>query len=340
MKALKWLKRILLAILGLIAMVILIGFTYEHAARYIVKRQIPVKGELIDVGGHRLNINIKGEGGPLVVFESGFDNVGSLVWNPVQEEISKFNITASYDRAGILFSERGRNPKTAENMADELHTLLKKAGQKGPYILVGHSAAGLTLRLFVAKYPDEVLGVILVDASHPDQFSRMQKVFESMPMKQSPKWVEKFACETGIVRFQVRNLTFFDSSLGDSLNIITRKLFPKSYPIVSEETGNAMAIRDEVENITSFGDIPLIVITGTGESRRASFPNDEIAQQFEEIWMELQNDLLTLSTNSEHILADKSGHYVQLDQPEVVVNAIEKLLKVSDNDQEESVSES
>src|SRR4030042_6527176 len=123
MKILIWLKRILLSILGLILALIITGFVYEQISRFQAKRKIPVRGELIDIGDHKLNINIKGEGGPLVVFEAGVDGGGSLVWLKVQNEVSKFHVTASYDRAGILFSERGKNPKTGEAIEVETHTL-------------------------------------------------------------------------------------------------------------------------------------------------------------------------------------------------------------------------
>ena len=326
MKILIWLKRILLSILGLILALIITGFVYEHISRFQAKSGIPVRGELIDIGDHKLNIKIKGTGGPLVVFEAGTDGGGSLVWAKVQDEVSKFTTTAAYDRAGILFSERGKNPKTGEAISDELYRLLQKTGQNGPYILVGHSGAGLTLRSFVAKYPQEVLGIILVDASHPDQFNRLKKVFGSMTDRQSPLWIDKFACITGIVRMQARNFSFTNISPTDSINIITRKFLPRSYPAVSEETGNALQVTEEANKITSFGDIPLIVITGTGESRRASFPTLEMAKDYEQVFMEMQKDLLTLSTNSKHILANKSGHYVQLEQPEIVAEAIKNLV--------------
>jgi pimeloyl-ACP methyl ester carboxylesterase len=326
MKILKWLKRILLIILGLVFVLLLTGFVYEHISRFQAKRKIPVRGELIDIGDHKLNINLKGTGVPLVVFEAGVDGGGSLVWSKVQDEVSEFNATASYDRAGILFSERGKSPKTGEAIAVELHTLLQKAGQKGPYILVGHSGAGLSLRSFVAKYPKEVSGIIFVDVSHPDQFNRLKEVFGSMAFRQSPKWINRLACSVGIVRMQAKTFSFINTSVTDSINIITRKFLPKSFPAVSEEEGNALAIIEETGKITSFGDIPLIVITGTGDSRRASFPTEEMAVKYEEIWMGMQKDLLKLSTNSEHVLASKSGHYVQLEQPEVVVEAIRKLL--------------
>jgi pimeloyl-ACP methyl ester carboxylesterase len=324
MKMLKWLRRILLSVLGLVLLLIIIGFTYEHITRYYIKKAIPTHGKLFDIGDHNLNLNLRGTGNPLVVFESGLDTGGSLVWRSVQDTVSKFTATASYDRAGILWSERGNNPKTGDAIAMELHTLLKKANQNGPYILVGHSLAGYLLRSFVAKYPDEVLGIVFVDVSHPEQLKRFPKEFVSMN-SMPPDWVVRFANSIGIVRLFFTG-QYPNTLKTDSLNIINNSYVPCSLSASQEESRNVEALANEAGKIKSFGNIPLIVITGTGENHRKGFPNQELATEVEKIWMQMQTELLGLSTDSEQILASKSGHYIQLDQPEVVVEGIRKLL--------------
>lgn len=321
----KWLKRILLSILGLVLCLIFIGFTYEHISRFYVKRKIPIQGVLIDIGDHKLNLKLKGTGKPLVVFESGLDAGGSLVWGKVQDEISKTTSTASYDRAGILWSERGNNPKTGEAMARELYTLLKKANQNGPYLLVGHSLAGYIIRSFVAKYPSEVLGIVLVDVSHPEQFQRFPKeikALSSMP----PDWIIKFAKSIGIVRLFYTG-QYPNTLKTDSINIINNSYLPVSLTAVSEENKNLDALAKEAGKITSFGNIPLVVITGTSENRRNEYPTKELGLKVEKVWMEMQTELLELSANSEHVLASKSSHYIQLEQPEVVIESIRKQLR-------------
>jgi pimeloyl-ACP methyl ester carboxylesterase len=107
---------------------------------------------------------------------------------------------------------------------------------------------------------------------------------------------------------------------------MTNAYMPTSLAAVQEELTNFEKLGDEAGNINSFGDIPLIVITGTGDQRMDEFTNKEIGAEFIKVWMELQKDLLSLSSNSEQMLAEKSGHYVQLDQPEIVVAAIRKLI--------------
>ena len=309
---------------------ILIGFVYEHISRFYIEKNIPIHGELVNIGDHKLNIKLMGAGKPLVVFESGLDAGGSLVWSNVQNEISKTTSTASYDRAGILWSERGNNPKTGDAMAMELHTLLKKVNQNGPYLLVGHSLAGLIIRSFVAKYPSEVLGIVLVDATHPEQFKRFPqeiKTMNSMP----PDWILKFVNSIGIIRLFFTDQQYPNTLKRDSINIINNSYFPCSFAAVLEENNNLEELAKETAKIKSFGDIPLIVITDTSETRRNEYPTKELGLKVEKIWMQMQTELLGLSTNSKHMLASKSSHYVQLQQPEVVIKGIRQLLsKVTD----------
>lgn len=104
---------------------------------------------------------------------------------------------------------------------------------------------------------------------------------------------------------------------------------PSSLAAVSEENRNIVALANEAGKIKSFGNIPLVVITGTRENRRNEYPTEELGLKVEKIWMQMQNELLDLSTNSEHVLASKSSHYVQLEQPEVVIEAIRKQLKLN-----------
>ncbi len=123
MKIFKWIKRTLFGILSLVILLLIIGFIFEQISRSNAENLIP-HGEFADVGGHKLHYYKKGKDGPTVVFESAFDPVGHLQWFNLQQEISKFAITISYDRAGLLWSERGNNPKTGTAMAEELHALL------------------------------------------------------------------------------------------------------------------------------------------------------------------------------------------------------------------------
>jgi pimeloyl-ACP methyl ester carboxylesterase len=118
----------------------------------------------VDVGGHSLNLLIGGVGSPAVVFEGGF-GIGIASWSTVQKEVAAFAKTVSYDRAGLGQSDLGPKPRSAKQIATELHTALEKAGVKPPYVLVGHSLGGTFVRVFADMYPKEVVGMVLIDPS-------------------------------------------------------------------------------------------------------------------------------------------------------------------------------
>ena len=325
MKILKWVKWVCLSVAGVIALLLVAGFVYEHIARTLVRKAYPAQGQSVTVGDHTLNVTSKGNGGPLVVFESGIDQGGAMVWGRVQDQTAMFTSTLSYDRAGIMWSERGGNPKTCVAMADELYEVLRKSNMQGPYILVGHSVAGYILRSFVARHAAEIAGIVLVDAAHPDQWNRFPPVLnKNLP----PLWVIRLASNTGAVRLFMPSV-YPGISKNDSLNVVVNAYFPVSLPTVAEEFAYVRSLADEAAKISTFGDIPLIVITGTGESRKDDYPSEALAKTFDTLWGEMQTDLLKMSTRSRHVLASRSGHFIMLDQPEVVLEAIRELVNQS-----------
>ncbi|MEO8393630.1 MAG: alpha/beta hydrolase, partial [Chloroflexota bacterium] len=163
----RWLGGIVVLLLGLI----LVGTIYESVAEAADIQAYSPLGQMVDVGGYRLHINCTGTGSPTVVIEAGLGG-WSLTWNSVQEEVAKTTRVCTYDRAGMGYSEASPLPRTAEQFAYELHTLLERANVAGPYVLVGHSLGGLTVRIFVHEYPTEVAGVVLIESMNPRQMAQ------------------------------------------------------------------------------------------------------------------------------------------------------------------------
>src|SRR5215216_1696212 len=128
-------------------------------------------GRLVDVGGYRLHLACQGEGSPTVVMEAAIGETG-LLWSPVQPTVAQRTRACVYDRAGYGWSDPSPRPRTAAVMVEELHRLLGAAGVPGPYVLVGHSFGGLLVRLYAARYPQEVAGLVLVDSAHEQQHRR------------------------------------------------------------------------------------------------------------------------------------------------------------------------
>src|SRR4028118_1123085 len=128
---------------------------------------------LVDAGGHRLAFHCVGEGGPTVVLETGL-GAPSEYWAPVQQDIAGLTRVCLFDRAGRGKSEPApTTPRTCADMVADLRALLRNAGVPAPYVLVGNSLGGMNARLYAHRYPEEVAGLVLVDGSHQDQFTRI-----------------------------------------------------------------------------------------------------------------------------------------------------------------------
>src|SRR5215211_6575363 len=162
-----WIRRGLeWTIAGLLALAV-IGAIYQAVATEIDQRTYSPPGEMVEVNGHRMHINCVGEGSPTVILEAA--NLGiSAHWIRVQQQLARTTRVCAYDRAGLGWSERGPEPRDVSQISSELHTLLTGAGTEGPYVLVGHSYGGLYARMYAARYPNQVAGVVLVDSSHPE----------------------------------------------------------------------------------------------------------------------------------------------------------------------------
>lgn len=164
----KW-GRYVLAALAVLAVT---GTVYQTIGSALTVGKYPPVGRMVSVGDHSMHIYCTGEGSPTVVLESGLSE-GALSWSAVQPEISKTTRVCAYDRSGYFWSEPSKAERSSDVIARELMTLLNNAGEKGPYVVVGHSIGGLHVRAFSSRYPDQVVGMVLVDSSHEQQNSRL-----------------------------------------------------------------------------------------------------------------------------------------------------------------------
>jgi len=290
---------------------------YQAAGEASDRRKNPPPGCLIDVGGYRLHILCAGQGSPAVVVIPALGSPGSE-WLEVQRAIAHETAVCVYDRAGLGQSDSPVRRRTAATMAGELHALLHGAGCRPPYVLVGHSLGGLVARFFIHLYPNEVAGLALIDSSHPGQRGRLPKT--EMQDYRGGKLLEvtlAWARPLGLRRL-ARDLGF-------------RKAAPVAWSRHRRaDSGELLAFDAICRQVTGdLGDLPLTVVTSSERdpNRAPGSRAQRGRSRCYRAWAVLQDELATLSANSKHAVANRAGHHVHRDDPELVTRAILDLVE-------------
>ncbi|MBV9385714.1 MAG: alpha/beta hydrolase [Chroococcidiopsidaceae cyanobacterium CP_BM_ER_R8_30] len=339
-----------LLLVGLVVLVLalaLLGALYQAIATTIEQRRYPPPGKLVDLGGYQLHLNCMGKGQPTVVMDSGAGN-SSLDWLLVQPEVAQFTRVCSYDRAGYGWSDPSLKPRTSQQSVDELHTLLVKSEIEPPYVLVGHSLGGMNVRLYASQYPDEVVGMVLVDAGHeelraklsqlmtPD--ARQGKVRKLMLYKLgqmvAPFGLLRLLGELGLVpQFQeVKKMLMNCIPEGKLIFNILKASWYRTHFLTAlhSELTHLEESSAQVGAARSLLDMPLVVLTRGVQEPNPGRSNQQM-KQFEQVWNELQADLVSLSSNSTQLIAQQSGHYIHLEQPQLVVKGIRQVVEAVRN---------
>jgi len=302
----------------------------------------PAPGRLIDVGGHRLHLDCTGGGGPAVVFDAALGG-SSISWSLVQPPIARLTRACSYDRAGFAWSDAGPLPRTAGRCADELRVLLERGGVPPPYVLVGHSYGGLVMRIFAARHREDVAGLVLVDPAHPEDWVNPAPK-ERLKIDRGARLCRhgERAARLGLARLVsvLVGLGAFGIARG-LVGLVSRgglsredegilapvwKLPPEARRPLRHFWAEARffeALGSQIASICEsaaetlaaasggYGDLPLITISSTD-------PGDYRLRQ--------QDALAALSTRGRHVVAPNSGHWIPLEQPEVVIEVVSSML--------------
>lgn len=306
---------LLIGLAALISTLAFVGAIYQVIATRLSEGKYPPPGRLVDVGGYRLHIHCSGpegaQGGPTVVMDAGIGEC-SLGWSPVQPEVTKFARVCTYDRAGLGWSDSAPTARTSQQIVNDLHTLLTNAGIEPPYVMVGHSFGGLNLRLYASQFPEEVAGMVLVDSAHEDYSIRhLLPLYIRLGLLTAPLGIPRLFA--GVV---VSENPIF---AGDSK-------YPSAYRAVATSTKYLNTVRREWSAVDeswsqargskkSLGDRPLVVLLPTSDHEL--FP----------LARKLQTDLANRSTEGKLILVENSGHHIQHDRPEVVVDAVREVVE-------------
>ena len=300
-------------------------------------------GKLVDAGGFRLHLNCTGKSGPTVVLIAGSGDF-SFDWGLVQPDVSRFSRVCSYDRAGLAWSDPGPTPRTMRQDASELHTLLKAARMEAPYVLVGHSIGGLIARVYAEQYADEVAGMVLVDSTHEDTTLMYQgKLFRiregakrvAVPpvqtMQSSPP---KPPSAEDIEQFEFNQKMFgapkteppFDRlpASSQAMRLWFRSQPPRAAAgsdFWAEELQAMYMARAKTPY--QLGDKPLVVLLARPEGGNP--PPGIAADEWKRVNEEKRQqkvELANLSRNSKLVVAERSGHRIQLDEPHIITDAV------------------
>lgn len=333
-------------IAGVVAVVLIallvIGIVYQVIGEARDRRRFPPLGRLIDVDGRRWHLVESGSGIPPVIFESGI-SASCLNWTAVRAEVARFTRACAYDRAGLGWSDPADSPRVASRLVAELEALLVAARIPKPNILVGHSFGGLLVSMYAANRPDEVAALVLIDPLSPTEWLRPSEAQSRMlsrgvHLAKRGAWLARF----GIVRFALKLLTSGArrvpqtvariTSSGSGQSLISRlvgevgKMPREVWPMVEAHwclprnfEGLAAALEAlpassaEAAGLTLPESIPLTILSAANSSPTQLAEREALAKR---------------SARGRHIVATKSGHWIHLDEPDLVVEAIREMVRL------------
>ena len=328
MRTIKVIKTLGIVAGASLTIAVLSGAAFERVSRDRASKEFAPAGRLIDIGGRHIQIDCRGSGSPTVVFESGLDVYGSLAWTSVHDSVAKTTRACAYSRAGIMWSDPVKS-FDADSSAADLHTGLVKAGESAPWVLVGHSLGGAFASIFASRYPAEVTGLVMVDASHPDQFPRYEKVVgrSIAPEAFVPKLGAALSW-TGLVRVLPQPPP--PPSWPEAMRHSPPAFLPLSVHGLAGEISAVPATLDRQSRARSLGDRPLVVLcAGNSASAEDLAAMQLTAAQGEAVHqahLDLCRDMGTWSTRGRVQVVDGASHYIQIERPDAVIGAVREVV--------------
>jgi pimeloyl-ACP methyl ester carboxylesterase len=331
-------------IAGLTLLGAALGMVYQALGTRRDGRIYPPPGRLVDLGSHRLHLFEAGRGSPTILLEAGLMST-VLSWSELQRALAGSFRVVSYDRAGLGWSELGPMPRTADRIVDELHALLERAAISPPYVLVGHSFGGLTMPLFAARFPDEVAGMVLVDPVAPAEWNPPSE-HDLKLTRIGAKVCRRAAilARIGLIRFVSFLLTTGVKRVAGYLVRLISRGTPAesgsvSSPWFSALPANeramaavfwvqpkfALTIASQLENLPisaasvgqfpNYSDKPVVILSARTAPEHRRLEHASMAGRLPQ---------------GEHVLAGNSNHWIMQEDPDLVIRAIEKVIRSSE----------
>jgi pimeloyl-ACP methyl ester carboxylesterase len=274
----RWMLLPVVAVLGLAS----VGATYENIAERSDRGTYPAPGQSYQVNGHLMHLDCHGQGGPTVVLSNGLGGT-SASWARVTGPIAQTTRVCAYDRPGQGWSEETKRPQDGVAAANDLHTLLAKAGESGPFVLVGHSTGGTYAMTYAARYPEQVAGMVLLDSSSPHQFTKVAAYSGQYPVMRRALALLPSLARLGVVRLSPA--PDLPAPAGAQVQALTSTA--KSFRSGRDEISVAPEVFAQAQALTTLGNRPLAVLT-TSESLEGAG------------WEGAQDELAALSANHVH----------------------------------------
>lgn len=321
-------------LLGAILLILLLagaaGFTIERLGASRDFERLPMPGRMISVGTHRLHLYCEGAGSPTVILESGW-GMPSTIWARTQPLLASKTRTCVYDRAGYGWSETGPPPRTASQIASEAELLLEAAHIEGPLILVGHSFGGLCVRLLAKRMPGRVAGMVLVDSVEEDLLRDLPMVRTRMEERRTQLDLAPYLAEVGA--FRIAPGFFGMDKRGDEFAALsdsqweTLRTFRTMPRQVEAALAELLLFEESMEQARAaggFGTMPLVVLSAGLAKKPRWVPEDYSDAEYARRWNALQEKMRALTQPpAPRYLATRSGHEIPVQQPEMVLQAVE-----------------
>lgn len=307
----KLLKCVLLWGAGALVLALVAATTVQWWLSDLALERNPPPGEMVVVDGRQMHLLCQGQGSPAVILESGMPGT-ALGWASVIEDIASFARVCAYDRAGWGWSEAGPEPRTISTITRELRDLLRTAQVGPPYVLVGHSFGGLIVQVYASRFPDEVGGMVLIDSSHPNLARRSG----SLDRMGRVAFRLKLLAPLGIARFLIDVPGGNPESRPSSVRAVEKEVLATTrsfQAMASELEGLRESLNQAAEDRPRLGRKPLVVLT---EGRHKM-----------EFWHAMQEQFTELSDSSEWQVVNGAGHFIHQDKPEIVVNAVRRVVE-------------
>jgi pimeloyl-ACP methyl ester carboxylesterase len=290
-----------------------LGGAYETYREVSDPSRASMPGRLVDVGDHRLHISCSGSGSPTVVLEGGLGEPSTMMAGWVAPGVASTTRVCVYDRAGRGWSESAAAPQDGVQVATDLHTLLARAGEPGPYVLAGHSAGGIYVLNFANAFPQDVAGVVLLDSMHPEQYERMASWpgFYEMYRRASAVLPPLSRLGMGRVLYGTQYGGLPEPQREQERAFLST---PRHNRSVRDEFHMIRTAMDQAAGLQTLGGVPLVVVTARSGA--------------EADWFPMQDDLTTLSTNSVHRILDDATHATLVEDEDTARPSSQAILDV------------